>query len=749
MSRIYLIIGFIAVAFTSLGQTELKQLLRYASEQYEKGDFYSAKDYYERALSFDSNSVSILWNYAETLRAYQDYEHAAKYYAKVYAKEEARLYPMSLLNWGLMLKQTGDYTNALTVFKLAKKVYSKDKKGYAYLKSRQEVAACIWAVDAQKDSSFVTISALSTNVNSKNAEFGHLIHDNKLIFSSLRADSISAQEEVYGQNYHTHIFRAEKNGKEFKESERLDDLFYENLNTGNGTFSLDGKRFYFSLCEKNAATYRCKIMVAKYENGRWSAIDSLGHIINQPETTTTQPSIGKVNNEEWLFFSSNRSDAVGGMDIYYSVIQNGNQFSNVKNLKEINTIGDEVTPFFDSEKQLLYFSSNFHQGLGGFDVFQSSYEQTAFREPTNLGVPVNSPANDLYYFTDSDTAYVSSNRVGSLFSKNPTCCSDIYVIHPKVHEVLTVPELKEETLAELNARLPVTLYFHNDIPNPNSWEKSTNINYIDTYNDYTKMLQTYQKEYAKGLTGDKARDANEDIEDFFIEFVDKGVSDLKHFQTLLLAELDKGARIVIQVKGFASPLAKTDYNVNLTKRRIASLVNYLRAYNEGVFSQYMDNKSTIGGKLEFVEVPFGEYNADQLISDNPNDTKNSVYSRAAALERKIEIQSVTYIEDDSLAFALRVDNPIVDLGSLLLNEEIQVEFVITNTASDIIILNNIMTTSSSITIPEYKTEITPNENYILKVNFNAEKLGHSVHTILINTEQGQELELSISLEAKE
>ena len=749
MSRIYLtIVVLIVCSQFSFGQTELKQLLRFAEEQYNKGDFYYAKEYYEKAMTYDSNSVSILWSYAETLRAYQDYPNAAFYYGKVFAKEDARIYPLSLLYWAMMLKQHGDYEKALEVFKLAKKRYAKDKKSFAYLKSREEVSACVWAKSTITDSTDVIFSHLPTTVNTKNAEFGHLIWEDKLLFSSLRADSVHENEEVYDKNYHTHLYSAQKSGVHYNETQVIKDLFYDNLNTGNGTFSLDGKRFYFSLCNEGGATYQCKIMVANYTNGRWSNIDSLGEIINEPDVTTTQPAIASVNGEEWLFFSSNRDDSKGGMDIYYSVIKNGNQFSKAKNLKQINTVGNEITPYFDNASSTLYFSSDFHEGYGGFDVFTTAYMNGSFLPIQNMGVPVNSPANDLYYFLHADTAYVSSNRLGSLYAKNPTCCSDIYKMSPRPEPEIVLPE---ETLEELNARLPVTLYFHNDIPNPRSWDTTTTVNYIDSYNDYTKMLDTYQKEYGKGLSGDKARDAEENIEDFFIEYVDKGVRDLALFRDLLLKELKKGAKINVQVKGFASPLAKTDYNVNLTKRRIGSLINYLRQFNGGVFAPYMDNTSPDGGQLVFTEIPFGEYRADQLISDNPNDKKNSVYSRVAAMERKIEIQSVTFIEqEDSLQHALKAEKRIVDIGERNKNEQVQVEFTLTNQTTIPIRITAISVPCACISIADYDAIFSPGEKVTLNTTIDTQDFsGHNVKSIMVTTDYGQELELMISVEVRE
>ena len=256
----------------------------------------------------------------------------------------------------------------------------------------------------------------------------------------------------------------------------------------------------------------------------------------------------------------------------------------------------------------------------------------------NISEPV---WNDLYYFQQQDTAYLSSNRKGVKYSKNPTCCSDIFSVVPFRKEIDSTELITSiETFETLMKRLPVTLYFHNDVPNPKSTDTSTTLNYLTTYAEYTKLLSTYQDEYSEGLIPEKAQIAKEEIESFFIEYVDQGVKDLSIFSDLLFKELQKGTRIKLIIKGFASPLAKSDYNVKLTKRRIASLKNYLAELENEKFSTYIEN-----GTLQFVEVPFGENNANKMTSDNFHDQKNSVYSKAAAVERKIEIISIERLNE--------------------------------------------------------------------------------------------------------
>jgi hypothetical protein len=165
-----------------------------------------------------------------------------------------------------------------------------------------------------------------------------------------------------------------------------------------------------------------------------------------------------------------------------------------------------------------------------------------------------------------------------------------------------------------------------------------------------------------------------------------------------LEELKKGARIKVTVQGFASPLHKTAYNVNLTKRRISSFMNYLRAFDSGVFVPYLDGTAENGGFVIFVQVPFGEYTANQLTSDNINDQRNSVYSRAAAIERKIEIQSVESIQEDSLAFYTELSPTSMDLGSILRGASFAKNSVFKNKSNQPLLVERIAFDTTIVTV---------------------------------------------------
>jgi hypothetical protein len=105
-------------------------------------------------------------------------------------------------------------------------------------------------------------------------------------------------------------------------------------------------------------------------------------------------------------------------------------------------------------------------------------------------------------------------------------------------------------------------------------------------------------------------------------------------QLELAMELEVSLKV--SIKGFTSPLNDTEYNKHLAKRRIASVKNFLNEYKNGLLKPYIEQ-----GRLQLVELPFGETMVQTGVSDNPNDRRQSVYSISAARERRIEIQSIS------------------------------------------------------------------------------------------------------------
>ena len=715
--RLTIMSSFI-LSMVTYGQT-FEQCVDFADEKMLEGDYYYAIQYYKKAMAVDSNSVEVNWKMAEAQRLYKDYQKAAYYYKKVFAKENGLIYPKSIFWLATMETYNGDYEAALEHWKLAKKTFKKERKSYPYKKAQQGIKSCLWAMKAIRDTSDFMVQPLPLPVNTPDAELAPNFWQNRLVFTSLKADSINGNEQVFSEEYSLQIYTAKQEDSIFSNVQPLKGTKQKGMNSANGSVSPDGKRFYFSRCDPN---FNCKIFVGEIKGDRIVNVDSLGEIINEPGAITTMPHSTQIDGQEYLFFVSNRAKTIGGLDIWYSVVsQNGNKYSKARNLgRGVNTLDDDISPFYDTLNQQLYFSSSWHEGFGGQDIFVAKNEDMRFLTAVNLGLPINSSQNDTYFIIDQkqDRFYYSSNRVGVNYAKNPTCCNDLFSAYlPKLE-----PPTRFESLTDLNKKLPVTLYFHNDEPDPRTRDTTTDLTYMESYDAYVEMEDRYKKEYAKGLNGDAAEEAREDIDDFFTQYVEQGVIDLEEFLRLLKQELAKGYAIEVTVRGFASPLAQTDYNVNLTKRRINSLINFLYEYEEGVFAPYLDQNADNGGALTFVQIPFGEYSADALISDNINDQKNSVYSRKAALERKIEIQSVSFARTDTAYAKLFFPRQIHDFGSVQAGTLLSHDFLFTNTGDQTLQIDSLVNECECLIANLDKKVLEPGESGKLSVSLNTTDL---------------------------
>jgi hypothetical protein len=611
-------------------------------------DWFSATQHYHRLYLRDSSAISLRYNYAEASRLNFDLDLALRLYSKVIAFDDDKKYPLSYYWVGQILKNKGQYKEAKKWFvKFSKLKKGKHKFNFDYYlnKSKLEAEACDLAQVWIKSPVGPKLEHLDTTINSKVSEYAAFESDSTLYFSSLKNSSKKDANEV---NFNK-IYKSEMKNLKWQKAKSLDtNINSTYLHNANTCFSPDYKHMIVSRCRaKNASEYTCELYESKFENNKWQPTERMDEPVNGKGINTTQPSFGTIGGKTVLFFASNRAGGEGGLDIWYSMKNAEGVFETPVNCgKKINTPDDEITPWYVNERNTLFFSSTYHKGLGGFDIFKSEYINNEFGEPQNAGYPVNSSYNDIYYSVNKsrDRAYVSSNRVGSFFENKLNCCNDIYRFNI---EPLSIPQKQVDTLDLLKGQMkiltPLTLYFHNDEPDPKTKSITTTKNYETSYNEYKALVPQYLTEYPKGLEGNEKQVNVNRVETFFADSVDVGMEDLKRFADLLEKVLLKGQTVKITMKGYCSPLASTDYNVNLAKRRISSLRNFFRETKNGWFLKYIDNQTAGEGKIVFEDVDIGELVASK-VSDDFKDKRNSVYSPFAAQERKIQIIAVGFGE---------------------------------------------------------------------------------------------------------
>ncbi len=149
------------------------------------------------------------------------------------------------------------------------------------------------------------------------------------------------------------------------------------------------------------------IYSAAYVNGKWTPISKLNYNIN---TGFYESHAAISADDKKLYFTSNRDGGYGGLDIYVSEKNGSGEWGPAINLgNTINTSFNEDTPFITLNDSLLYFSSEGHSGMGGYDIFRSSRSGEGWNDPENLGYPVNSTDDDKFFqpFNNDENGYYS------------------------------------------------------------------------------------------------------------------------------------------------------------------------------------------------------------------------------------------------------------------------------------------------------------------------------------------------------
>ena len=183
--------------------------------------------------------------------------------------------------------------------------------------------------------------------------------------------------------------------------------------------------------------------------------------------------------------------------------------------------------------------------------------------------------------------------------------------------------------------LPLTLYFDNDYPNPSTELTKTTFTYGQTFESYIVKRQEFITKYYEGTKTASANGANE-VDQFFTNGVQYGHDKLMEFCNLLNTYLSQGRKLQIVIEGHASPLSNPTHNLNLSARRISSVINHLGTYAGGILEPYLNGDNPA---LEVRIDPEGA-NAPATVSGDPNNRKASVYSVEASKERRVTIKEI-------------------------------------------------------------------------------------------------------------
>lgn len=437
MTRIvYITLIFLSSQVGLFAQTKA-QYVDAAEKAFAEKNFYAALVYFNEVLDFDKDDTNALLKSAQAAQEFNSYHLAVQRYEYLLDTlnytEDTTIY----FKLGELYQRLGDYERSGDYYDMYLSQFGNDNDYYTQ-KARVERVAVDWArLKTIEQDPNVTISRLESEVNSPDSDFGPMVKDSNLIFSSMRYKETKSKYQPPRQ---ISKILQDKDGVVGILDEKLNDT---DLSLGNTALGSDQKTIYFTICEyADPSKLRCDLYKGMLnEADQIENVTKLPANINDTTFTSTQPSIGMMagDDREVLFFSSDRSGGRGKLDIWYTYINTDGSFSDPINLTAINTSEEEITPFFHNDTKNLYFSSNGKQGFGGFDVYQAAFVEDSIVDIFHLDAPTNSSYHDIYYTLSPDQkrAYFSSNREGALYVDDylKSCCFDIFAADIKPVEI--------------------------------------------------------------------------------------------------------------------------------------------------------------------------------------------------------------------------------------------------------------------------------------------------------------------------
>jgi tetratricopeptide (TPR) repeat protein len=269
----------------------------------------------------------------------------------------------------------------------------------------------------------VKIEHLPLGINSGFADFLPVISKdgNSLFFSSRRHTSIGGIYDPYTYEYNEDIYVARRENDKWMPAAHIEGSINETYHEAPLSISSDEKEIFFY---KSDHGHGYDIYKSNFSDIKWSSPSALGFNINSADMETgfcLSPDRKKV------YFSSDRPGGYGGADIYYSEVRLDGTYGPAINLGAfINTSYDENFPFMSWDGKKLFFSSDGHNSIGGFDLFSISLDprRQEWTKPKNLGFPINTADDELSISFPEDESYAlySARREDSYGDE------DIYMI---------------------------------------------------------------------------------------------------------------------------------------------------------------------------------------------------------------------------------------------------------------------------------------------------------------------------------
>ena len=411
------IFTFIALTFLSITTIDAQdKSSKKADKQFSKLEFVKAAESYKKLINNGKSSDYVVAQLAECYYNIFNTVEAEKWYATL-AEDSSD--PDIIFKYSQMLKANGKYKLSNKWMNKFVELRPADNRATSFLKNPNYLPKII-----SKGKRF---NVQNLDINSEYSDFGGTINNNKLYITSSR-NTVGlfdlgrwiTQRINYGWNNEPYLdiysFDVTESGSYLNEDylgSNINTKYHEGLASfdNEGNMYISRESFYENEYVKDPESNNITSLIGIYKITKGEK-NVVALNINSVEYSVKNPSVS--SDGKTLYFSSDMPGGFGNFDIYKGDIDEQGNINNVENLgQKVNTEGQEMFPFI-GDKNNLYFSSDSQLGLGGLDVFFTKEVDGKWASVRNVGIPVNSNADDFAFNMNEATGegFVSSNRSG-------------------------------------------------------------------------------------------------------------------------------------------------------------------------------------------------------------------------------------------------------------------------------------------------------------------------------------------------
>lgn len=583
---------------------------------YDYFDFKNAETNFKVAINSDKSFYEAYLMLGELMSKQLRYNEAVNYYREA-IKIDSTFYIPMFFSLAEAEFKSGKYEDALVhynVYLSGDKISEKNKAI-----ALKKVKNCEFALDAMKNPVPFNPVSVGSSINSINDEYWPSItaDGQTLMFTRQNKPAKNSMGLTIEQEDFYISYMSEN---EWQNAINAGSPINTSQNEGAQTLSSGGTYMFFTACNRPGGLGSCDLYFSATDNGKWSVPMNVGTPVNS-SSWESQPSISA--DDQILYFSSNRPGGLGGKDIWYSILDRNNKWRTPVNMgPNINSEGDEMSPFIHFDGKTLYFASDGKPGMGGFDIYFSRMnEDSTWSVPKNLGYPINTFNDEMGLVIEADGqyAYFSSKRDDIngkdiyYFPVDESIRPDpVSYLKGKVYDKETGQLLKAD-YELINLSLDkVTVKSSSDkegnflVCLPSGYNYGLNVSktgYLFFSENFVfEGVHTVKEPFIKRINlspvkiGEKLQLSNVFYELDSWELKKESVSELDKLVHLLKINKD----IIIEVGGYTDATGTDEYNMILSEKRALSVVNYL--VDNGISIQRLKykgygNQSPVGDNI--------------------------------------------------------------------------------------------------------------------------------------------------------